>query len=223
MKYKHIIFDLDGTLVDTSPDINSSINFVLKKLNLPESTLEQCKSYVGSGLRKTLSNALDDRNYKYSNDDLDNFYNDFESYYKDHAIDDTHPYDGIFELIKKLKEKGCTISVISNKEDSLAKKVVSNMFKNFEFDSIWGIGNNKNKKPDPEGYLWTKDKLNITDDNKVLFIGDSLVDRQFAINSKLEYKLVTWGFVPKEKLATIENNSRLVNNCIEIEKEIINE
>ncbi len=221
MKYDYVIFDLDGTLVDTSPDINASINFILDKLNLPKSSLEQCKSYVGSGLKKTLSNALDDRNYKYNEEQLEILYKDFFAYYKENPIDYSKPYDGALSLLNKLKDKGLFVSVISNKEDNLARFVLSNMFNNFKFNSIWGIKDDGIKKPDPIGYLWTKEKLNIKDDSKVLFIGDSKVDRQFALNSKLDYRLVTWGFVPKEVLSNLDGNSRLVDSYKDLEKELL--
>ena len=125
MKYKLVIFDLDGTILDTLEDLSNSVNYALKNNNLTERSTEEIRSFVGNGIRLLIERSVPE------NTDVevtDRVFSDFKSHYKNHSCDNTKPYDGITDLINRIKSSGALTAVVSNKADFAVKDLVFRYF-----------------------------------------------------------------------------------------------
>lgn len=191
-KYKLIIFDLDGTLLDTLTDLKNAVNYALISQGFPKRTLEEVREFVGNGTKVLMKRALP------SNVDEETYaeaYNDFINYYLSHDKVFTKPYDEIIELLKTLKEKGYHTAVISNKNDVAAKALV-NLYFNDLIDITIGTRDFNKTKPNPESTLEAMHHFNYTN-NECVFVGDSDVDIATATNAGLPCISVSWGFRSK--------------------------
>ena len=124
MKLNSVVFDLDGTLLDTLGDLRDSVNFALEKNNLPKRTTEEIRSFVGNGIRLLIERAVPENT---PIEITDKCFSDFEEYYKDHSAILTKAYDGIIDLLTTLKEKGVKIAVVSNKADFAVKTLMEDL------------------------------------------------------------------------------------------------
>ncbi|MCQ2444333.1 MAG: HAD-IA family hydrolase [Mailhella sp.] len=196
MRYDTIIFDLDGTLLDTLQDLGGSVNMALAMNGLPQHPLQKICGFVGNGVRKLIERSAgfgpDDPRYA-------GLFNDFQTYYAAHCNDSTRPYPGIVELVSELKSRGFKLAVVSNKEDRevriLADKYFPGMF-TYTIGERPGIS----RKPAPDSLLQTISDLK-TDLRHAVYIGDSEVDVQTARNADVDLIAVTWGFRTRERLA----------------------
>ena len=194
---KTIIFDLDGTILDTLQDLTNAVNYGLKSFNLPEKCLDFVRKAIGNGTQVLIRRCI---SYNLKEEEIEQVFNSFKSYYLEHYADCTKPYAGIYELLKELKGK-CTLAVVSNKDNDLTQKLIQKEFPGL-FDIIQGSYFDKPKKPDP--YLINK----ILEENNIkkadcLYIGDTNIDKDSADNSGLEYRLVSYGYRSKEELKKI--------------------
>ncbi|MDO4966075.1 MAG: HAD family hydrolase [Lachnospiraceae bacterium] len=200
-RYELLIFDMDGTILDTLTDMTDSVNYVMDKLKLPNHTYKQVRGYVGNGARtlfeKAIGNIVD-------KDTVDEAVSIFREYYKNHCQDKTAPYDGIMDLLRDLKSKGYKLAVVSNKPDEAVKKLVDIYFDNI-FDFSLGEKEGTRKKPAPDMVSLCLDGLNESKE-KTIYIGDSDVDYMTAKNSDLDVILVTWGFKDKDFLEKFDAN-----------------
>ena len=214
---KAILFDLDGTLADTLEDIRFAINHVLKEVNCREINEEECRSVVGRGLRNAIRGALWFSNVAYENDEIEILYYDLMVCYSDHPCDATKPYDGITDMLLRLKAKGYILGVLSNKSDELVIKIIDKIFPPSLFSYVHGMRENIPPKPDPYGILEFASIYKLKE-NDILYIGDSEVDYETINNLKgLEGAIVTWGFRSKEML-TEAGVSPLIDNINELEE-----
>lgn len=203
MKYKAVIFDLDGTLLNTLSDLADSANHVLSELSLPTHEYESYKYFVGNGIPKLIERCLPaDRQELHSK-----ALSMFNEYYALHSKDKTAPYDGIKELLNSLSEKGLKLGVITNKAHGIAVKVVEEYFGKDIFGRIKGLDDSIKAKPDPSGALSVMESLGATP-SEVLYIGDSGVDMQTAKNAGFTPLGVLWGFRKKDEL--IENGAKYI-------------
>ena len=191
---KTIFFDLDGTILDTLEDLKNAVNYALNFYNYPKKDLEFVRKAIGNGtqvlIRRCTPKDIDESKY------LDVFHC-FKNYYLNHYADCTRAYAGINDLLKALKGK-CKIAVVSNKDNDLTQKLITKEFPGL-FDFIQGSYLDKPKKPDP--YLIDSIiKSNGLDKRDCLYIGDTDVDKQSAINVGLDYRLVSYGYRTKEEL-----------------------
>ncbi len=193
-----IIFDLDGTLINTIDDLGQACNHALSACSYPTHKIEDYPRLVGNGINKLIERALP---AEHRNEEtvmqLRAF---FVPYYDEHNCDLTHPYDGIPELLEKLKQQGHALAVASNKYQSATEKIVAKLFPGI-FDVVLGERENVTRKPDPQIVYDIAAKLNYpaTADN-CLYIGDSLVDADTAKAAKLPFVACTWGFCTREQL-----------------------
>lgn len=207
--YKLVIFDMDGTILDTINDISTAVNNTLAKWEYPIKTVEQVKYAVGNGLRLTLIRSLPEDicnsilNGKYDIADMseakfEEMFTYMLNEYELHSSDTTKPYDGIVDLLVKLREKGIKTAVVSNKKDfavkSLCKKFFDGLF-DFSLGEVDGI----RKKPDSAPIEYVLNKLYIKSSESI-YIGDSDVDILTATNSGLDSIIVTWGFRERDFL-----------------------
>ena len=190
-----IIFDLDGTLLNTLEGLKNSTNFALKKFNCPEITLEQTRSFVGNGVRKLIERAIPNGE---QNPDFEKCLNTFKEHYSKTMYQKTVAYDGIEDMLTELKKRGVKTGVVSNKFDTAVKELCKNYFDGLIIVAI-GESPNVRKKPAPDSVLKAMKILGAKPEN-TLYVGDSDVDIQTAKNSNLKSVGVTWGFRDRELL-----------------------
>ena len=199
-----IIFDLDGTLINTIDDLGQACNHALSACGYPTHKIEDYPRLVGNGINKLIERALPE---EHRNEEivmqLRAF---FVPYYDEHNCDLTHPYDGIPALLETLKQQGHTLAVASNKYQAATEKIVEKLFPGI-FDVVLGERENVARKPDPQ-IVWDiveaigrKGEETIED---ALYIGDSLVDAETAKAAKLPFVACTWGFCTREQLMTAQ-------------------
>lgn len=205
VKHKAILFDLDGTLVDTIQDISSALAHVLAKRNLPGLNDEQTKSVVGRGLRNAVKGAFAVHGVQISDTELEPAYEDLMQYYRAHHTDYSHPYPGIVRMLEKLDSSGIPMGIFSNKEDSLTQEVAQRLFPGIHFAWVRGLRDGSPRKPDRSGvddfctYVGVENK-------ELVYIGDSEVDYQTAKNAGCPLVMVTWGFRPISTLMGLEGS-----------------
>lgn len=208
-----VIFDLDGTLIDTIEDLAIATNYALRKNGCKEHDVDAYFDFVGDGIKTLCERAL----YKqeiYDEKILENVFKDFKEYYDVHYNDFTCPYNGIIELLKYLKSKNIILGVFSNKVEHLAKKVIKINFGNDIFDFVLGESINYKRKPDASQLLDVLKNRNINI-NECLYVGDSDVDMLTAKNAQIDAVAVTWGFRSRDILESY-NPKYIVNSPKEI-------
>lgn len=191
---KTIIFDLDGTILDTLRDLTEAVNYALRVFGLPEKDLEFVRKAIGNGTQVLIKRCTPDT---IPPEKREKVFKEFKNYYLNHYADFTKPYKGIKELLEKLQNK-CQFAVVSNKDNDLVHRIIEKEFPNL-FQIIQGSYLDKPKKPDP--YLINK----ILSENNInkrdtLYIGDTDVDKESALNAGLVYCLVNYGYRTKEEL-----------------------
>lgn len=219
MKYNLIIFDMDGTILNTIEDIADSANFICQKYGYPVHTYDEVKYFVGNGLPKMIERALPK---DISKDEYQKILDEFIPYYKDHSAIKTHPYDGIVECIKAFKKQGLVIAVNTNKIESAAVELCNKYFTGC-FDIISGSRPGVPPKPAPDGIFEILEKAkDFIKDQKInaCYVGDSDVDLQTSINSKLDFIGAHWGFRGRDFL--LEHGAKVIaQDAVELEKIIL--
>lgn len=210
MKYKAVIFDMDGTILNTLEDLKNATNYSLRQFGMPERSLEEVRMFVGNGIRKLVERAVPAGT---SEEKIAQVFDVFLEYYEIHSADNTSPYPGILELVEKLKKSGIKTAVSTNKADIPAQELGREYF-NGIFDLIVGQQDGLKVKPAPDS---VNKILSILDIQKkdAIYIGDSDVDVQTAKNSGLDFIGVSWGFRGREFLE--KNGAKnIVDNTNEI-------
>lgn len=194
MKYKAIVFDCDGTLLDTISDLTNAVNFALQSVNAPMQTDVDTLGMVGNGIKKLVERSLPDNKKEL----FDVAFKKFKEYYNDHYDDFTKPYQGIPETLQILKEKGYVLLLVSNKNTLFLEKLYNKFF----YDTIsvsLGETEGLKSKPAPDMVEYVLKKVGI-DKKDAVYVGDSDVDIQTAKNSGLDCISVSWGFKTREDL-----------------------
>ncbi len=208
MKYDAVIFDLDGTILATLDDLSDSLNFALKNNSLPIRAIDEVRSFVGNGIRNLILRAVPAGT---DNIIIDKVHSDFTKHYSVHCSDKTKAYDGIYDLLGKLKKDGIKLAVLSNKADYAVQILCEQYFHGF-FDAVQGEITGIPKKPSPEGVYAIIDKLGIPS-QKCVYVGDSEVDITTANNSKLDCIIVDWGFRSRTTLTNAGANLIVSTPC----------
>ncbi len=215
--YKLIIFDLDGTLLDTIDDLANSVNFALKQYNFPIHPIEAYRFMVGNGVNKLLERALpvEHRNA----DVILMIKQDFIKHYFAHSDEFTKPYQGVNELLKKLSDDGYQLAIASNKVHVATTELAKRFFPETKFIKVLGQRDGFPTKPDPailEEIIGTAG----VSKKDVLYVGDSGVDVATAINANVDFAGVLWGFRPRNELEAIGAKT-FVENTEELYKLIL--
>ncbi len=189
--YTTIIFDLDGTLLDTLQDLTDATNYALHHYNFPEHSLEAVRSFVGNGVRKLIERAVP---MGLSVEKVDEVFATFMTYYSEHCLDKTVPYAGIPEALQALQSAGFRMAVVSNKADAVVKHLCEQFFPGVievaeGENEAAGIG----KKPAPDMVNLAVRELGVSLDT-CIYVGDSDVDILTAHNAGMPCLSVTWGF-----------------------------
>ena len=192
---KLIIFDLDGTLLDTLEDLKESVNFALSSFSFPLRNKEQVRKDIGNGVAKLIERSI-------PNNTANPHYLDclatFRKHYGEHYFEHTFPYEGMVEVVHKLKEKGYKLAVATNKIDLLAKKLIDMHYPNC-FDFVHGDIEGIKKKPNPDMIYNILNHFGFVKEDAI-YIGDTNVDEETAIYSGLDYYLLTYGYRTKEEI-----------------------
>lgn len=195
MSINTIIFDLDGTLLNTLGDLHVSFNYALKICGYKERSFEEVRSFVGNGIKKAFERAVGEFCEETA---LDELVEVFKWYYTNHMYEVTAPYDGIMEMLKTLKEKNFAMAIVSNKYDAAVKELCRKYFKDYITTAI-GESEEIRKKPSSDGIIKALGELGKGFDD-VIYAGDSEVDIQTAANANIPCISVLWGFKDEEFL-----------------------
>ena len=187
-RYKAIIFDLDGTLLDTLTDLAEGTNYALRVSGFPERTADEIRRFVGNGARKLVERAVPEKQEEAV---LEQVRINFDSYYKIHCKDHTGPYPGIMEMLEDLAQKGYALGVVSNKPDFAVQELIPEYFPGL-FASVSGERKGIEKKPAPD-LIWEAMKNLQADCAEAVYVGDSEVDLQAAANAGISCISVAWG------------------------------
>lgn len=203
MKYELIIFDMDGTILDTLEDLKNSMNHTLKLHHMPERTLDEIRSFVGNGIRTLIERAVVNGTLEHQMNEIQG---DFMEHYGVHCADYTKPYDGVNALIQELRNRGYKTAVVSNKADAAVQNLCVQYFPNL-FDLAIGERPEIAKKPAADMVNLALEQLQVSRENAI-YIGDSDVDVATAKNSNLDMIAVDWGFRTREFL--IEQGAEVI-------------
>ena len=212
---KTIIFDLDGTILNTLVDLKNAVNHGLKTRNLPEKDLEYVRNAIGNGTQVLIKRCCPE---DISEEERAIVFTTFKNYYLEHYADNTRPYPGIVNMFKKLKGQ-VKLGVVSNKDHDLVIKLINKEFPGL-FDIVQGSYFDKPKKPNP--YLIDKIiKENNLNKKDCLYVGDTNIDKESATNAGLDYLLVNYGYRTKEELEKMCPNDTSISNVNELYNSIL--
>ncbi len=199
MRYKGVIFDLDGTLVNSLDDIADSMNKVLATYGFPTHSTDTYKAFVGRGMTNLVIRALpeDARDAAQIGLCRDALLAEYGANY----LNMTRPYAGIIDLLTELMRLKIARAVFSNKVDDLTKKIMAELFSGCDFAVVLGSGPELPEKPDPKGVLAISARLGI-EPGDLIYVGDSDVDMQTARNAGMHPAGALWGFRTKEELVS---------------------
>ena len=201
--YRTVIFDLDGTLLDTLDDLTTSVNFALASFSLPVRSREEVRVFVGNGIVKLIERAIG-----YPHPQFEQIFQTFREHYGAHCKDKTKEYVGITPLLKALKAQGVQTAVVSNKADFAVKALAKEYFPELLAEAV---GENEAagiaKKPAPDSLLAVMKNLNAEKETTV-YVGDSEVDIQTAKNAGIACSSVIWGF--KDEAFLMENGATVL-------------
>ncbi len=195
MRYQTVIFDLDGTLLDTLDDLAAATNFALAQHGLPLRTTEEVRWFVGNGIRKLIERAVPANTPV---DEQEAVLATFNKYYKAHCNDATKAYDGVMELLAKLRSAGCKTAIVSNKAYYGVQELVQRYFAD-KLDAACGERSGIAKKPAPDMLLAVMEKLGA-DKQATIYVGDSDTDIETARNAGVPCIGACWGFRGREFL-----------------------
>lgn len=194
--YKGVIFDLDGTLVDTLQDIADAMNYVLDQRGLPMFDYDRYKYFVGKGLRVLVDQVVPPETGKETGDMI---YMEMIDRYRNRLVEKSVLYDGIPELLDTLVHKKMRISVLSNKADELVQPIVRLLMNKWPVEIVLGLKETLPRKPDPTSALLVCEKMELLP-SEVIYLGDSNVDMETASRAGIFSVGVTWGFRTEEEL-----------------------
>ena len=214
MKYKVAIFDMDGTILYTLQDIVDSMNRVLKKNHLPETSLSAMRVYIGNGIMNEVRRSVPENT---SEEMIQTVFQNFNEDYAIHCSDTTKPYEGISELLQELRNMGILTAVVSNKGDYAVQELMKQYFDGL-FDAGVGEKEGIERKPAPDTVYAVLDALHM-DKSEAVYIGDSEVDIETAKNAGMDCILVSWGYRDKPDMYT-KGASIIVDTMEELKKEI---
>lgn len=207
---KTILFDLDGTLLNTLTDLANCVNYALNANQLPQRTTAEIRAFLGNGIRNLIEKSVPQDT---STALTDKVFQAFKAYYLEHSLDFTAPYEGIRELLAILKERGVKMGIISNKVDAAVQQLNRQFFETY-MDIAIGEREGVRRKPAPDSLLFAMEALNATAET-TLYVGDSEVDYETAKAAHLRCALVTWGFRDESELRTL-NADFYINKAEEL-------
>lgn len=205
-----VIFDLDGTLLDTIADLAAAANYALQCLGYPVHPAEVIRSFVGNGINKLIERSLPEA--ERTEENVMRMREHFIPYYNEHNADLSRPYQGVSDLLRWLQDCGVMLAVASNKYQVATEKLVAHYFPEIRFAKVYGQRADVPIKPDPAVVLEIMEQTG-TDKGEVLYVGDSGVDMQTGRNAGVDTVGVSWGFRPKSELQSF--SPMAIVDCVE--------
>lgn len=193
-----IIFDLDGTILDTLGDLTDSVNYALKDCGMKERTLQEVRSFVGNGIRNLIDKSVPKGT---AVEETDKVFAVFRNHYKDNCKIKTKPYEGINEMLKRLSECGYKMTIVSNKADNAVKELLKEFFYP-AIEKAYGERQGIPRKPEPQLVKLAIDEIGA-DPARTVYVGDSEVDYITAKNANLGLIMVSWGFRDRSMLESL--------------------
>lgn len=192
---KAIVFDMDGTLLDTLHDLTNAVNVALGRYALPMKTVDEVCKVVGNGARNLVKGVVPGGE---EHPDFESIFEYYKAYYAQHCEEETKPYEGIRELLQELKKRNYKMAVVSNKPDGAVKVLAEKYFPGC-FSVAIGDREGYNRKPAPDLVYKALEELQVSKEHAI-YVGDSDVDLMTAMNAELPCVSVTWGFRDREFL-----------------------
>lgn len=194
-KYEAVVFDMDGTLLDTLEDLTDATNYALCEMGMPKRTIAEVRTFVGNGVKKLIERAIPDG---LNNPQFEETFAKFKEYYSVHSNDKTRPYEGVVSLLQELQAEGYGLAIVSNKLDAAVKELAEHFFEGL-VPVVIGEREGVARKPKPDMVYAALDELGVTAESAI-FVGDSEVDFLTAKNAHLPCISVLWGFRDEEFL-----------------------
>lgn len=215
MGYKAVLFDMDGTLLDTLEDLRDSTNHVLRQMGYPERSLEEMRRFVGNGAEMQIRRAVPEGT---SEENIRKALTAYRAYYEEHCRIKTKVYDGLPGMLCELKKHGVKTAVVSNKPDAAVKKLSCEYFGD-QMDYAIGASDGVRCKPYPDMVEAALHALGAEKKDAV-FVGDSEVDVQTGLNAGLPVIAVSWGFRPRE-VVIAAGAEKIADNASELKQYIL--
>ena len=212
--FKGIIFDLDGTLVNSLEDIALAMNNILRKFGLPAHEIDDYKYLIGNGIYNLVLKALPESLRTKDGFFISHCHDFMMREYSNNCLVETRLYDGIEQLLLDLKQREVKIAVFSNKIEKLTLKIISKLLPEINFDAVIGAREDVPKKPDPAGAIIISNMMGIKPEN-MLYVGDSDVDMQASRRAGMYSAGALWGFRDREELVS-SGADFLVNHPAEL-------
>ena len=199
-RYRLVIFDLDGTLLDTLPDLAAAVNHALTTHKRSARSIDEVRRFISNGVRKLIARALFITSKSKDNDDYvigderlyEAVFGDFVKYYLEHVSDHTGVYGGMPRLVSELKRRGIMTAVVTNKREDAAVRLMDRFFPDC-FTYVYGDGPDRQRKPSPDSVIKIMEQLGV-EKQEAVYVGDSDVDLLTAYNAGIDSILVTWGY-----------------------------
>lgn len=201
--YKVVIFDLDGTLLNTLIDLANAVNFALRKFSFPERTVDEVRSFIGNGVVKLMERSTPDGTDAKTQEECLEV---FRKHYLEHMADNTSPYEGVSDILTALREKGIKTAVVSNKLHPAVTELCENYFPDL-IDVALGVSSEDERKPAPVNVIKAMEKCG-SDCQSTVYVGDSEVDVLTAHNADIKCIGITWGF--RDKAVLLEKGCDLI-------------
>ena len=198
MKYKAVLFDMDGTVLDTLGDLAAAVNHTLREFSMPARSIAEVAAALGNGAAYLIAHTVPDGTPKELTDKVLAAY---APYYDAHCDILTGPYDGIVPLMEKLRDRGVKLAVISNKQDTAVKPLAEKYFPGL-LEIAVGESAEVRRKPNPDAVLAALRHIGVEREDAI-YVGDTEVDLQTARNAGMECASVDWGFRTREQLVEI--------------------
>lgn len=208
-----VVFDLDGTLLDTLNDLYNSVNYALRTHHLPERSVVEVRQFLGNGIRSLMLNAVGDA---VDEPHFEEVFQSFRTHYMEHCLDTTQPYDGIMPLLEALKNRNVKMAIVSNKLHPAVQELSQRFFDGF-ISSAVGESKTVRRKPNPDAVLAALHEMK-SDKAHAIYVGDSEVDFTTANNADMPCALVTWGFRDEAflRLLPLKENTSFIHHPKEL-------
>lgn len=210
---KLLIFDLDGTLIDTLDDLKNAVNYALIAENFPQKDKEHIRKSIGNGVAVLVSRCIPDG---MNNPEYKNTLDLFKQHYSIHHSDNTKPYPNVMEALINLKSRGYKLAVATNKLAEVARILIENMYPGM-FDYVQGDEKGMDRKPAPMMIESLCKRFGVSK-KEAFYIGDTNVDMETAINSQVDYVLVTYGYRTKEELKAQCPDSPTIDSILDLDE-----
>ena len=200
-KFRAVIFDLDGTLLDTLQDLGAGANMALRRFGFPEHTMEEYKHFIGNGIPKLIARAVPPGTDEETTRQVLAFYLD---YYPAHCTEHTRFFPGVPETVAALARRGYTLGVLSNKTETTTKRIIAHYFPEGTFQVVWGNNGVRPLKPATDAGYLLLDELSCRPE-EIFYVGDGDTDMAFASRMGFFAAGAAWGYRPRDVL--LENGA----------------